>query len=242
MKYLLVVGFACDVYRREPRARLFFNDQLVDEFNIQHQPENKDLKHPVLEMKHPLEPISLTIFKEYYNKSLPILRFYELDVDDQLKQSSIRIDIDNDDTNYANGFMSRSTLLKFKVLSLFPLDRKIYEWFKEKKNNQRNSNKYAWYQRNYTNTFFTECQNMYNTMIWIETNGQKIQGDITGRPCLHHNIGGSGSLHLELIKKYGILLTRFLDPMRPWIYRIDNIFHDAIYDKYEQHANQGNIN
>ena len=34
MKYLLVVGFHCDVYRREPRARLFFNDKLIDEFNI----------------------------------------------------------------------------------------------------------------------------------------------------------------------------------------------------------------
>ena len=31
MKYLLVVGFHCDVYRREPRARLFFNDKLIDE-------------------------------------------------------------------------------------------------------------------------------------------------------------------------------------------------------------------
>ena len=36
MKYLLVVGFSCDVYRREPRARIFVGDRLVDEFCIKH--------------------------------------------------------------------------------------------------------------------------------------------------------------------------------------------------------------
>ena len=36
MRYLLVVGFACEIYRREPRARLFFNNNLIDEFYIKH--------------------------------------------------------------------------------------------------------------------------------------------------------------------------------------------------------------
>ena len=34
MKYLLVVGFACDIYRQEPRARIFIRDKLIDEFYI----------------------------------------------------------------------------------------------------------------------------------------------------------------------------------------------------------------
>ena len=34
MKYLLVVGFHSNVYRKKPQARVFFNDQLIDEFNI----------------------------------------------------------------------------------------------------------------------------------------------------------------------------------------------------------------
>ena len=40
MKYLLVVGFACDVYRQEPRARIFVDNKLIDEFNIQHHESN----------------------------------------------------------------------------------------------------------------------------------------------------------------------------------------------------------
>ena len=37
MRYLLVVGFACDVYRREPRARIFVGDKLIDEFLVSHE-------------------------------------------------------------------------------------------------------------------------------------------------------------------------------------------------------------
>jgi hypothetical protein len=240
MKYLLVVGFFCDVYRREPRARLFFNDRLIDEFNIQHQPENKYLIPPAMGTKHVLEPFSCVIVKEYKKKYFPSLRFYEIDVDDQLKISQIRIDIDNDDSNYANGFLSRFTQLKFSVLSLFPLDKKIYKCFEEKKNNQRDSNKYAWYRRDRVNTFFkTDQTTVYNRMIWLGINGQKIQGDVTKMMC-KYNIGGSGSLHYELIKKYGILLERFLDPMLPYIYMIDDLFFDVIYDKYDHYANQRN--
>ena len=41
MRYLLVVGFNCKVYRREPQARLFFNEKLIDEFNIKHYLSSK---------------------------------------------------------------------------------------------------------------------------------------------------------------------------------------------------------
>ena len=40
MRYLLVVGFACEVYRREPRARIFVGDKLIDEFTISHSTDN----------------------------------------------------------------------------------------------------------------------------------------------------------------------------------------------------------
>jgi hypothetical protein len=241
MRYLLVVGFFCDIYRREPRARLFFNDQLIDEFNIKNQTEIKNLKQPWREIKHPLEPISIKDCREHYIKSLPILRFYELDVDKQLKQTSVRVDILNDDSNFTNGFISKSTLLKFSFLSLFPVDKKIYKWFNEKKNDRRNSSKYPWYRRDRINYFFTANHNLYNKIIWVGNNLQKIQGDVIKEMKLY-SIGGSGSLHCEFIKKYGILLPRFLDPIRPYIYSIDSFFHDVIYAKYEHYVNQRDNN
>ena len=40
--YLLVVGFICNVYRKEPKVRLFLNEKLIDEFNIKNRSEKID--------------------------------------------------------------------------------------------------------------------------------------------------------------------------------------------------------
>ena len=59
MKYLLVVGFACDVYRQEPRARIFVGNKLIDEFYI---PHHKDTLTPAIKKfrqdKQLLQPCS----------------------------------------------------------------------------------------------------------------------------------------------------------------------------------------
>ena len=59
MRYLLVVGFACEVYRKEPRARIFVGDKLIDEFYI---PHHKDILPNVIkefqQNKHILQPFS----------------------------------------------------------------------------------------------------------------------------------------------------------------------------------------
>ena len=234
MKYLLVVGFACNVYRREPRARLFFNEQLVDEFYIPHQDDKKNLIHPSINLKHPLEPYADKIINEYLENSLPSLRFYELDVNNKLQQALIRIDVDNDDSNYNNGFMTKSTQLQFKVLSLLPADRKIYEWFALKSQTQRLTDRFVWHKKKLHNTLFS-----LSDFIWIGKNGQKIN-NFKFVNYSYHNIGGSGSLYCELIKKYGILLGRFQCAKHTYIYKVKNDLHTILYDKYEKYANQRN--
>ena len=102
MRYLLVLGLFCNVYRKKPRIRLFFNNQLVDEFNMPHQPKNKNLINPRINLKHLLQPLTQKMQIEYAEKCLPPLLFYHIDVDNQITQTQIRIDIDNNDSNYNN--------------------------------------------------------------------------------------------------------------------------------------------
>ena len=59
MKYLLVLGFCCDVYRKKPRARIFVDDKLINEFDIPHQKnnlkiaiENYFLNHYIIKQTH----------------------------------------------------------------------------------------------------------------------------------------------------------------------------------------------
>jgi hypothetical protein len=237
MKYLLVVGFACDVYRQEPQARLFFNEQLVDEFYITHQDDKKNLIHPIHNLKHRLEPCADELEMEYLKNKLPLLRFYELDVNDKLQQALIRIDVNNNDSNYNNGFMTKSTQLQFKVLSLLPADRKIYEWFALKSQTQRLTDRYAWHRKNLYNKFFSLVDNS----TWIGKNGQKFTNIAPSlKETVIYTVGGNGSLHCELIKKYGILLGRFQCAKHTYIYMVKNTLHTVIYDKYEKYANQRN--
>ena len=235
MRYLLVLGFTCDVYRREPRARLFFNEKLIDEFHIPHQDDKRNLTNPIDNLKHLLTPYSEKIEIEYLQNKFPTLRFYELDVDDKLQQALIRIDVDNNDSNYINGFMTKSTQLQFKILSLLPADRKIYEWFKQKAQNQRLTSRYVWHRKKLYNALFS----LIEESTWIGKNGQKFNNlaHFDNDLCI---IGGSGSLHCKLIKKYGMLLVKFRCPKHTYIYRVRNSFHKIMYDKYEKYANQRN--
>lgn len=233
MKYVLVVGIDCKVYRRQPRARLFFNEQLIDEFYIPHHDGKKNLINPCNNLKHLLEPYSEKIEMEYLQNKLPPLQFYEFDVDDKLQRALIRIDVDNDDSNYSNGFITKSTQLQFKVLSLLPADRKIYEWFGSISRNQRCAEKYAWHRKKLYNIFFSLIDNL----TWIGNNGQKFI-NLTHFYNDIYPIGGSGSLQCELIKKYGILLGKLQYPSRSYIYSVRNGIHTIIYDKYEKYANQ----
>jgi hypothetical protein len=236
MRYLLVLGLFCNVYRKKPRIRLFFNNQLVDEFNMPHQPKNKNLIHPRINLKHLLQPLTHKMQIEYAEKSLPPLLFYHIDVDNQITQTQIRIDIDNNDSNYINGFITNSTLLQIKVLSLLPQNKKIYEWFLQKHTSRRNTDRYAWYRRKLINRFFK-----FDQAKWIGNNGQKINCN-NDMSIEEYSIGGSGSLTCELKKKYGILLAKNQIIKRSYIFGQDLHLHDAIYYKYEQYANQRNSN
>jgi hypothetical protein len=237
MRYLLVVGFVCDVYRREPRARLFFNNQLLDEFNIKHFTQNKNLIDPNKKLKNLLDPYNVELYRKYIIESLPPLFFYEIDIDDRLKKSSIRIDIDNNDSNYVNGFISKSTLLTCSILSLLPLNKKIFRWFSEKMINKMFTDRYAWFRRDHINSFFGGYRgNIHNKTTWIGNNGQ-LAGQNIKESLVSYNIGGSGGLHCNLIKKYGIMMPELVETKRSYLYKIHSYVVESLYNKYEQHAN-----
>ena len=118
MRYLLVVGFVCEVYRREPRARIFVGDKLIDEFTISHSTDNLfTLQKKNIEKYHILNPLLPSNLKI---KNFTTLKFYELRIDKKNENIKIRIIVDNNDSNFSNSFITASTLVKFKNYSFFP--------------------------------------------------------------------------------------------------------------------------
>ena len=232
MKYLLVVGFACEVYKKEPRARIFVGDKLIDEFYILH---HKETLTPAIENfqqnRHILQPFSL--IKEFYIqiKNFPPLRFYEIDIDTTLDRTELRIEIKNSDSNYTNGFITNSTIIKLQVCYFFPLHKKFLLRFKEIKNKNRQTQNYAWY-RIYKNYIFNLT---VNSLHWQGKNGQIVD---SGRDYLYdYYLGGDGVFTCELVKKYQILMNK---PKKTTRYNFDNTLIDYFLNKYEQHENQRN--
>ena len=88
---LLALSFYCDVYKKNPNIRIFINEQFIDEYDIEsHKDEN--LK--------------------------PYLKVYKLSIPAYPLNLSIKLEIKNNDSNYNNGFMTKSTLLKFYTFHL----------------------------------------------------------------------------------------------------------------------------
>lgn len=233
MRYLLVVGFHCDMYRREPRARIFVEDRLVDEFSIPHMTSNLFTAIEQFNKKlHPLQPFSNKDWDNLNKKNYPPLKFYELEVNDEISNLSICINIDNHDSNYSNGYMTRSTLLKLEVCAFFPLEQRLLRRLEKIKDKRRISENYAWYAL-VKNRVFELAR---NGMCWNGVNGQKKIANISYHP---HNVGGDGAYVCQLTKKYGIFMPTLPRACR---HAFNTVILNYLIDKYQQYANQRNNN
>ena len=238
MRYLLVVGFVCDVYRREPRARIFVDDKLIDEFYI---PNHKDSLTPfyknISQNKHFLQPITKHESAKRQIKHFPSLRFYEIEIDQQQDKLKLCIDIDNNDSNCTNGFITKSTLLQLRVFYFFPLNQKLLSRLIKIREKNKMSKNFAWYNMqanifdlSYHWKWFEKNKKNDIYVCWFE-NQRSYTMPYTD------NIGGSGSFLCEMNKKYGILIPKIKKSYR---YDLSMIFINYILDKYKQHENQRN--
>jgi hypothetical protein len=235
MRYLLVVGFACDVYRQEPRARIYVGDKLIDEFYIRHQEDiiSADINNHY-QNNHILKPIKTNNF---YIKNLPHLRFYEIEVEPYQNKLELRINIENSDSNYNNGFITKSTLLKLQIFYFFPYNKKLLSILSKMMiKNRKNKNNYAWHRR-----YKSQIFNLDYIAEWHGKNGKILEStnnnNFKNKQLKITNIGGDGVFTCKLIKKYKIFIAKFSKAHR---YSLNRVFIDYLYDKYQQHANQRN--
>lgn len=233
MRYLLVLGFACDVYRREPRARIFVGDKLIDEFYIQHHINTDTTKISNLcSSRQTLEPFPFFIFHNFI-KNLAPLRFYSLEIDKILNHIDLRIEIENTDSNNTNGFITKSTLIQMKACFFIPLHEKLLLRLRKIQNKNLITPNYVWY-RVKKNEIFNLVR---NGMWWQGKNSQMLSSDNWN--LAEYKIGGNGIFTCELVKKYQILISKTKKSYRHHF----NLFYvDYLLNKYNEYANQRNFN
>ena len=169
MSSILALGFYCQIYKKKPNVRVFVNKIFIDEFDI--EPHNFN-----------------------NNDSIPNLKFYQLNLP-EIKEHSVILEIKNNDSNYNNGFMTKSTLIKFHTCYIVPHNdyryvlNKIYS-----KNNLK----------------FEEpdmtCFNLIPHLHWKDERNNSLEN------ISHLTIGGSGTLTCDLIKYLGVIKPKATFP------------------------------
>ena len=226
----MVVGFACDVYRQEPRVRIFVGNQLIDEFHIL---RNSSVNTYSVSDFSQLESWSRIAFFRKQINNFPSLRFYEVEIDKNMDQLTLRINVENQDSNYTNGFVSKSTLIKLKVCMFFPLDQKILTRLSKIIKKKFFKKNFAWLyskKNDIFNLFHAGC------LKWVGDN-KEIYTDKVTELLSERNVGGNGYFIGNISKKYGIYFPKIKKSYR-FIFNSDII--NYLIDKYQYHAHQRN--
>ena len=249
MRQLLMLGFYCEVYRREPLCRVYVNDVLVDEFDIPHTPR-KDLW--TVDMR--LDPTFWSREQFELQSNTPFLKYLELD-DGSGQSLDLRVEIKNSDNNHANGFMTKHTRVMLWQCWLAPV--KVWQEF------DQIYDRWKFCRHNWPKFFgYKTCIDYYlgqrnivfdNLMIYSEMHFPNITQQLQSeeqlkshcsnyqhqpqicqeRPNLHWT-GTWGHYHLTLAKKLGFWRP-ITDRRRGWwkLNRIPNV--KDLYNKYKQY-------
>ena len=205
MKYVLGLGIKCKKYKKNPTIKIFLNNILLDEYNL--HGDEKDISLSFSDI-NPISRREIIRTSPFCNK----IKFYTINNDILYEENNLTIDVINDDSNYTNGFITRSTLIDFNTLVFFPKkycldsikslktfdgevmhpynmthDKGLGINFKEK------NNEIEHYVKGWPYPWFVD---------WCPTNENEIVQILS--PKKERWIGGSGQLKTKIIHKYGI--------------------------------------
>ena len=231
MRQLLILGFHCNIYKKEPQCRVYVEDVLVDEFDI---PQSDEV---AVEIDR-LDPLRKYKNLQNFTTNPPFLKYIEFD-DAGADSLDVIIKIQNNDNNYANGFMSKHTHVTLS--HVFLTSKKVLENIDNLKNNSK---------------FTHQNWEKYNRDIvdfYVDDNRHRIFENFVGHteanfPGIHpgdslssYKIGTSGYYHLDVKKK--LVFWRDSKTSSKGYWRAGNYEEvKYFYDKYKQHEDQRNSN
>ena len=123
MQYVLGLGIGVEKYKLSPNFRVFLNDILIDEFTLDSNdiqritnPAEKQ-KWGALDRGIPGDVYDPNVFLSYPS----FLKIYSVPE----TTGTLKIQVMNNDSNYTNGFLTRSTIVRFHTVFYIP--KKCYD-------------------------------------------------------------------------------------------------------------------
>jgi hypothetical protein len=235
MQYVLGVGFIVDKYKKNPRVRIFLDDQMIDEHELDennvcgHSLEADRLTYKLVDWGNDEwkivrrvktqgnKPILYTwkdepnahTHPEDLDKTPKYFKLYHID-DSMLEgKKQISLEILNNDSNYTNGFMTKTTTIDIRHVFLLPTE--LIKYFK-----LRAEDFHSHMSKIIPKEFdglcdFKFCHNgrEYNHCLGypfpIEYKWRNLEKKREGEKMFLHKVGGSGVLTLALGKMNGVI-------------------------------------
>ena len=213
MKYLLGIGpTILQKYKKNANLRIFLDDVMIDDFFV----EEKNISDKQW-IDHSYE-FGLMGMGQWEPSPAPeAYKTYIIDQHTLEGKKKFRIEVTNDDSNYTNGFMSRSTVLDLRHIFLLPIQ--FIEFFRHSAFSSREGNKY-----------YNLCKNMdpiihkkfrgqvdFIRQVYSHSDTDRYFGYPypfrmfwNNEPTFGH-LGGSGVFTIDLIKKSDIYLFDSVD-------------------------------
>tara|TARA_R110000803_G_scaffold3792_1_gene12944 strand:- start:56 stop:841 length:786 start_codon:yes stop_codon:yes gene_type:complete len=125
MKYFLVIGIEYKFFQRPANITIHVGNRFIDEFTLEKDfPPATDLLSHVDSKwyeKHGKEHwITRKRYVEKWNQLPALFKVYE--IDDSALEGKLEIKVQNDNSDFTNGFMKNSSLIKFPIVALFKKD------------------------------------------------------------------------------------------------------------------------
>ena len=198
-------------------------------FIVEEDISSKD--HPLIHLKvrpspkfYELRDLGEFPYSEIPNKCY----FYEIDGD--ALGDKISINFDCEDNNYTNGFMTKTSLFKLRMVSIIP--KKYFKYFYKSKGQHRAIERL----KKRSRKEYVKAPNSiwpYNRKNWIwssaNTDLKKEFINVDPNPAW---LGGKMQVHIPIIKKFGV---KMLDPFsdKNYGFILSNMFcYKSIFEKY----------
>lgn len=123
MKYQLILGIIFEKYKDPAKIDIFLDDTLLDSFELDQDYPATDQMLSMIERRwiDVWKPAEVWQDARWRNRWLQKPRFFKVyEIDEEKVKGSVRLDVSNSNSNYTNGFMSKSSIMKLGLIALFP--------------------------------------------------------------------------------------------------------------------------
>lgn len=226
MPYTLGITFKYYKYKHDAVMRVFADDYLIDEISLDDHIKLKTINlQGVPDVKHDFGPSNLSRVMIVPEK------IFTFSIDEQYLKKHIRIEIQNDNNNHTNGFMTDYSYITFHKIFLVP-DCLLDESSWSRLNKFDNRFVEWWPKIQYFPNDFTELLNSTNS----ESPDLLVLYPHGSGTFYYEKKGGSFSIQIALSQKHNIIhlgktrpgkfyLSREVERLL-WIYGLLNIYNE----------------